>query len=66
MQFLANGGINPETARDYLRAGAMCVGASGWLTGTGDWPLEKIRDRAKQLIDAVEEGRSGQPRRITA
>ena len=60
MQFLANGGINPDTAREYLQAGAMCCGASGWLTGKGDWPLEKIRDRAKQLVEAVEEGRSGQ------
>jgi 2-dehydro-3-deoxyphosphogluconate aldolase / (4S)-4-hydroxy-2-oxoglutarate aldolase len=64
MQFLANGGINPDTARDYLKAGAMCVGASSWLTGKGDWPLDKIRDRARQLVAAVDEARSGQPRQI--
>ena len=58
MQFLANGGINPATARDYMQAGALCCGASSWLTGKGDWPIEKIRDRARQLVDAVEAGRS--------
>ncbi len=59
MQFLANGGINPDTARDYLRAGAMCCGASSWLTGKGDWPLAKIRDRAQQLVAAVAESHDG-------
>lgn len=57
VQFLANGGITAENAGDYIRAGAMCCGASGWLTGDGTWPLEKIRTRAEQLVAAVTEAR---------
>ena len=57
MSFLANGGINAENTREYIAAGAMCCGASGWLTGDGSWPLEKVRDRARQLVASVEAGR---------
>lgn len=64
MKFMANGGINAETTRDFMAAGATCVGASSWLTGKGDWPADKIRDRARQLVAAVEAGRSGTPRQI--
>jgi 2-dehydro-3-deoxyphosphogluconate aldolase/(4S)-4-hydroxy-2-oxoglutarate aldolase len=64
MKFMANGGINAETTRDFIAAGATCCGASSWLTGKGDWPAEKIRDRARQLVAAVEAGRSGIPRQI--
>lgn len=57
MQFLANGGINPETTRTFIQAGAMAVGASNWLTGDGSMPLETLRTRAQQLREAVEEAR---------
>ncbi|HLV37459.1 MAG TPA: bifunctional 4-hydroxy-2-oxoglutarate aldolase/2-dehydro-3-deoxy-phosphogluconate aldolase [Spirillospora sp.] len=53
MRFLANGGITAENAGDYLRAGATCCGLSGWLTGDGTWPLETIRKRARQVVQAV-------------
>lgn len=58
MSFLANGGIDGENTRDYIAAGAMCCGLSGWLTGDGTWPLEKIRERARVLVAAVEAGRT--------
>jgi 2-dehydro-3-deoxyphosphogluconate aldolase/(4S)-4-hydroxy-2-oxoglutarate aldolase len=64
MKFMANGGINAETTREFIAAGATCCGASSWLTGKGDWPLERIRDRARQLLAAVEAGRSGVAPRI--
>lgn len=50
MSFLANGGITADNAAAYLSAGAMCCGASGWLTGDGTWPLDKIQARAGQLV----------------
>jgi 2-dehydro-3-deoxyphosphogluconate aldolase/(4S)-4-hydroxy-2-oxoglutarate aldolase len=59
MKFMANGGINPETTRDFLKAGAIAVGAANWLTGDGSWSLDKIRERAIMLRDVVEEVRTG-------
>ncbi len=64
MKFMANGGIDPETTRAFIKAGAVAVGAAGWLTGKGDMPLATIRQRAQQLKNAVAEGR-GEPRRVT-
>ena len=60
MNFMANGGINPETTRAMIAAGAVAVGAAGWLTGDGTTPLDTVRQRAQQLVQAVEEGRSGE------
>ena len=57
MSFLANGGINGDNTRDYIAAGATCCGVSGWLTGDGTWPLEKIEERARILLTAVQAGR---------
>lgn len=57
MKFMANGGINPETVRAFMKAGAVACGAANWLTGDGSMSLDIIRDRAKQLRQAVEEGR---------
>ena len=65
MKFMANGGIDPETTRAFIKAGAVACGAAGWLTGKGDWPLEDVRQRARQLMAAVEEARTGQPRQVT-
>jgi 2-dehydro-3-deoxyphosphogluconate aldolase / (4S)-4-hydroxy-2-oxoglutarate aldolase len=59
MKFMANGGINPETTRDFMKAGAVAVGAANWLTGDGSWPMDKIRERAKMLRDVVQEVRTG-------
>lgn len=55
MKFMANGGINPETTRAFLQAGAVACGAANWLTGDGSWPLDKIRERARVLRAVVDE-----------
>ncbi|MBZ0289627.1 MAG: bifunctional 4-hydroxy-2-oxoglutarate aldolase/2-dehydro-3-deoxy-phosphogluconate aldolase [Anaerolineae bacterium] len=65
MKFMANGGIDPETTRDFIKAGAIAAGAASWLTGKGDMPIETVRQRARALIAAVDEARTGQPRKIT-
>jgi 2-dehydro-3-deoxyphosphogluconate aldolase / (4S)-4-hydroxy-2-oxoglutarate aldolase len=57
IKFMANGGINPETVRAFIKAGAVACGAANWLTGDGSMSLDTIRNRAKQLREAVEEGR---------
>lgn len=64
MNFLANGGINAETTKMFIAAGAVAVGASSWLTGDGTWSSDKIRERARLLVQAVAEGR-GEPRRVS-
>lgn len=57
MKFMANGGISPETVVAFMKAGAVACGAASWLTGDGAMPLDTMRTRAKQLRQAVEEGR---------
>jgi 2-dehydro-3-deoxyphosphogluconate aldolase/(4S)-4-hydroxy-2-oxoglutarate aldolase len=64
MSFMANGGIDPDTVRAFIGAGATACGAAGWLTGDGTWPVERIRERARLLVQAVAEGR-GEPRHVT-
>ncbi len=53
MRFLVNGGISADNLAMYFAAGAACAGLSGWLTGTGDWPLAEIRRRARLLLAAL-------------
>lgn len=54
------GGVHLETAADYIRAGAVAVGAASPLVGdalrTGD--LTGLAQRAARLLDAVREGRA--------
>lgn len=45
------GGINAENAGAFLAAGAVAVGAGGWLTGSGD--PATIRQRAAALVAAA-------------
>lgn len=61
MEFMVNGGINPETTREFIEAGALVSGASSWLTGDGTWSAEKLRDRARQMRAAVAAGRGQRP-----
>jgi len=58
MRFLVNGGISADNVGAYLDAGATCAGLSGWLTGTGDWPLAEIRSRARRLMAALQRQRA--------
>lgn len=52
-----SGGVTVETAGDFIRAGAVAVGVGGWLIG--DAQPAGVTARARQLVDAVAEGRAG-------
>ncbi|RMF80470.1 MAG: 2-dehydro-3-deoxyphosphogluconate aldolase [Chloroflexi bacterium] len=59
ISFMCNGGINPDTVRQFISAGAVACGAGSWLVGDGTRSLDSIRNRAKQITLAVEEAREG-------
>ncbi len=65
MKFMANGGINPETVRQFMSAGAVACGTAAWLTGDGSLPLETIRQRACTVRSIVDEIRTGEKAGIT-
>ena len=48
---IPTGGITADNAGSFLAAGAVAVGAGGWLTGSGD--PEVIRERAALIVAAV-------------
>jgi 2-dehydro-3-deoxyphosphogluconate aldolase / (4S)-4-hydroxy-2-oxoglutarate aldolase len=51
---LPTGGISPDNAVDYLKAGAVAVGIGGNLTrrGPNDTPAD-LTDRARRLLESV-------------
>lgn len=52
---IPTGGIGPENAADYIRAGAIAVGAGGGLLG-GDVAagrFDRITQRARELVNVV-------------
>jgi 2-dehydro-3-deoxyphosphogluconate aldolase / (4S)-4-hydroxy-2-oxoglutarate aldolase len=55
--FMCNGGITDTNAGDFIRAGALACGVSGWLTGDGTWPLETVRERGARLLDVIRAAR---------
>jgi 2-dehydro-3-deoxyphosphogluconate aldolase/(4S)-4-hydroxy-2-oxoglutarate aldolase len=59
MKFMCNGGMNGDNAREFLKAGAVACGMSGWLSGDGTTSLDTIRGRARLLRNVVEEVRTG-------
>lgn len=46
-----SGGVTPEAAGDFIRAGAVAVGVGGWLVGHTE--PAGVSARARQLVDAV-------------
>jgi 2-dehydro-3-deoxyphosphogluconate aldolase/(4S)-4-hydroxy-2-oxoglutarate aldolase len=54
MNFMCNGAMHADNARQFLQAGAVACGMAGWLTGDGTMPQETIRRRARLLRVAVE------------
>lgn len=66
MKFMCNGAMNAQNAHDFLAAGAVAAGMSGWLTGDGDTELDLIRRRAQMMVEAIHMARTGQrpPRTI--
>ena len=68
VRLMPTGGVNVDTAAEYLQAGACALGVGGALVdpklvAAGD--LKEIERRAKQLVEAVqkfhESSRAGQP-----
>lgn len=57
MNFMCNGAMNDENAREFIQAGAVAAGMSGWLTGDATWTDSKLRSRARILVNAVESAR---------
>ncbi len=51
------GGVSAETAGAFIEAGAVAVGAGGWLVGDGK--PQGIRERAALIVEAVEDARAG-------
>jgi len=55
-----SGGVTPETAADFIAAGAVAVGVGGWLIG--DAEPAGVTARARQIVDAVAAARAGTAR----
>jgi 2-dehydro-3-deoxyphosphogluconate aldolase/(4S)-4-hydroxy-2-oxoglutarate aldolase len=54
---IPSGGVTPETAADFIRAGAIAVGLGSWLIGDGD--SAGVAGRATKVARAVASARSG-------
>lgn len=59
MRFMCNGGTSDANVRVFLEAGAVACGMAGWLTGSGDMPLDVIGQRARRLRQIVDEVKHG-------
>lgn len=58
VRLMPTGGVNLETAADFLRAGACCLGVGGALVeakALQDGAFERIRSRAEQFVEIVRE-----------
>ena len=51
-----SGGVTPETAGDFIRAGAVAVGVGSWLIGDGE--PAGVTARARRIVDAIAEARA--------
>lgn len=54
---IPTGGVTAESAGALIQAGAVGVGAGGWLIGDGE--PQGVRERATAIVAAVEEARYG-------
>ena len=54
---IPTGGVSAETAGAFIEAGAVAVGAGGWLIGDGK--PQGVRERAALIVEAVEDARAG-------
>jgi 2-dehydro-3-deoxyphosphogluconate aldolase/(4S)-4-hydroxy-2-oxoglutarate aldolase len=54
LKFMCNGGMTAQNSVDFLKAGAVAVGMAGWLTGNGYTPEPILRQRAKEMQQAVQ------------
>lgn len=53
MNFMCNGAINDQNAREFVQAGAIAVGMGNWLVGDGTWTDARLRSRARIAVNAV-------------
>ena len=51
-----SGGVNPDTAADFIRAGAIAVGVGSWLIA--DAEPTGVTARAREIVDAVAAARA--------
>ena len=54
---IPTGGVTAESAGPLIEAGAVAVGAGGWLIGDGE--PQGVRERATAIVAAVQEARYG-------
>ncbi len=62
VRMMPTGGVNLQTAGDFLRAGAFALGVGGSLvdpTAVADGNLAKIETLARQFVDVVRKTRAG-------
>ncbi len=52
---IPSGGVTPETAGDFIRAGAIAVGLGSWLIGDGE--VRGVTQRADRIVRAVTDAR---------
>lgn len=53
LKVTCNGAMNADNAREFVQAGAIAAGMSGWLTGDGTWTDSRLRSRARILVNAI-------------
>ncbi|MFL5680198.1 MAG: bifunctional 4-hydroxy-2-oxoglutarate aldolase/2-dehydro-3-deoxy-phosphogluconate aldolase, partial [Chloroflexota bacterium] len=53
---IPTGGVTAESAGAFVQAGAVAVGAGGWLIGDGT--PQGVRERAASVVAAVDEARA--------
>ena len=59
-QMMPSGGVNLENAAEWIKAGAVALGAGGSLTGTAkDGDFSAITEKAKRFIKIIKESRKG-------
>ncbi len=64
LRIIPTGGVTPETAGEFIRAGCVALGAGSALVSkdilaSADWP--KLTKRAVQFVRAVQNAREGRP-----
>ena len=59
-QMMPSGGVSLENAAEWIKAGAVALGAGGSLTGTSkDGDFSAITEKAKRFIEIIKESRKG-------
>lgn len=59
-QMMPSGGVSLENAAEWIKAGAVALGAGGSLTGTAkDGDFSSITEKAKRFIEIIKESRKG-------